>query len=368
MRKHPKKNDIYNAALGLITGDKLQGVMNHISSCQDCAKKYETHLALLKPSDNSTVTPSEQVERRLIHSYRSMQKPGKKALPDRLRPLALGAAASVIVMFGIYLSLFRDGREDAIDMTAVRISGSFMINETTAARGATLTTGSSLETAHESRAEIGLRETFSIFMAPQSRLEVDEARYDRKSEHKIFSFLLDQGTVFARFRHNESGLEYSFQTQQALIHSIGTQFLLQAEEKATTVLLTEGRLKITSMETGETIELTEGNRCVITSTMQTDAITTADKNEILALTREFENRDEHTGEQGKSITSGNKQKPDEENIPPADDNEPENGDKPVDGDKPVPLNRQLRQNRELREMRREIRERRQSQRANRQNQ
>ncbi|PKL37288.1 MAG: hypothetical protein CVV44_16790 [Spirochaetae bacterium HGW-Spirochaetae-1] len=368
MRKHPKKNDIYNAALGLITGDKLQEVLNHISSCQDCAKKYEAHLALIKPSDNSTVMPSEQVERRLIQSYRSMQKPVKRALPDRLRPLALGVAASIMFMFGIYFSLFRDGRDETIDITAVKISGSFMINETKAAQGAAIKAGSSLETARESRSEIGLQETFSIAMAPQSRLEVDEARYDRKSERKIFSFLLNRGTVYARFRHNESGLEYSFHTQQALIHSIGTQFLLQAEEKATTVLLTEGRLKITSMETGETIELTEGNRCVITSTMRTDAITEADRNEILALTREFENRAEHTGEQGKSIAPGDKQKSDEENIPPADDNQSENGDKPVDGNEPVPGNKQFRHNRELREMRREIRERRQSQRGNRQNQ
>ena len=64
------KNEIIRAASGM---DKNFIIMEHIGSCPDCMKYFQNLSSVLSPSDNSHISASEDVEPRIINSYRNIK-------------------------------------------------------------------------------------------------------------------------------------------------------------------------------------------------------------------------------------------------------------------------------------------------------
>lgn len=70
MKKHPKKKHIINTALKTesINKGRRKFILAHIKDCNECTKQYEAIKSLLKPSNNISIIPSDNLEHRVLKS------------------------------------------------------------------------------------------------------------------------------------------------------------------------------------------------------------------------------------------------------------------------------------------------------------
>jgi hypothetical protein len=243
-------------------------IHDHLEACQSCRNSLVSLERILSPSGNRALFPSPEVEKRILASFNE-SKPGKPAGLKQTRRRALAAAlitgaasAAAAVIFLVFTPFHKPA------LTApVKISdsnGDLFINDIRASGKAMAETGSLLCTGRDSSVRISHENHFSIILAPDSRLLIKESRFDAGKNTLIFAFVLSHGRVYGEFNHTGVKLNYSFETPQARMDSIGTKFLLSTDGEKTELVLTEGSLDIRSFrensilraESGKTYEVT----------------------------------------------------------------------------------------------------------------
>ncbi len=264
MRGHPDKKTIIKALLS--ENESNSDVLLHVSECEKCRSRALSIRAVLESSDNTTITASDNLENRIVQSFRRIKDEDARGRVNFLLNKQLFKPAfAFAALFFIALSSFIifKSQNGGVPVAVSNAKGIVTINGENAERGAELTTGSEIKTGNQSIAEITFDNQFRIELAKDTSLSVEKTMFNKSQNKLIFSFSLKKGKIYSEFYHNSQQMEYSFKTPDAVIHSIGTKFLLSVSEGKTELFLTEGSVKIQSTVSGEEMLSTEGKKFII---------------------------------------------------------------------------------------------------------
>jgi len=284
MRGHPDKKTIIKAILS--EDESKSEVLLHVSECEKCRSRTMSIRAVLESSDNSTIAASDDLEKRIVRSFRKIQGEDVRSRVNFLSIKKLfKPALAVAVLFFVALSSFIifKSPNGGVPVAVSNAKGIVTINGENAEQGAELTTGSEIKTGNQSIAEITFNNQFRIELAKGTSLLIIKTIFDEKQNKYIFSFSLKKGKIYSEFYHSSRHMEYSFKTPDAVIYSIGTKFLLSAAEKKTDLFLTEGTLKIRSISSGEEIRSTDGKKYSIAAKITLREMTPGEKTVIDAI-------------------------------------------------------------------------------------
>ncbi len=272
MTDHPKKKDLINAALSNSDhkGGRERYVLEHINGCELCAKKYNAIISMLQPSDNSNLHPSDQLESKILRSYRLLQNDKKSeslfssdSINKFLKPVAYYAAAVIIIFSAIfYLSDKTDDDYAAFRLSYKSIAGISKINDSIPEKNL-IEQNSTINVMPDSRAEIYHKNLFSIRLAGDTVFNVDDCKQNTNLNAYRLNFSLADGKLNASFLHGGPALNYTFNTPHAVIKSIGTEFSLQVVNEETRLILMNGKVKIQSNYSGEEITASKGKKYVV---------------------------------------------------------------------------------------------------------
>jgi hypothetical protein len=276
MKRHPHKRDIFDTALKISDEPRRSAVQAHLSRCRPCRERYDLITALLSSSDNRAIAPSEKLYLRIIGSLNEIEKV-EKSVPDeqispasRLLKTAVVIAASALVIITAVLAIrySETYSPESLPIAFEKIRGTVHINNDIAHPISVIGEGSMLRTDNRAIAAIAYRDFIKIVLSGNTTLKIKKAEYNEEKEVFRLAFDLTEGTVYSSFSHRGVKIDYSFNTPKAIIHAIGTEFLLSTSGNKTILILTRGSVYIKSTVSGEEVKSTEGNEYIITSSIE----------------------------------------------------------------------------------------------------
>ncbi len=291
MEKHPTNKEILYQLIK--TGEVSKKILEHARSCEECSAKIKAVTDMLQPSDNSAVMPSDFIESRIINSYRSLKsgpehKTSTAEILRRFTRPVIYAAASIIIILAVYIGFnyYQSLNFKDIPLALKIISGNAMINDKTAGQFNLVKSGSIIQMQKDSYADLYYDNIFSIRLAGETAVEIKKCLVNDKTPAYRLEFDIKNGAAFANFFHNvrkEYKLEYTFSTPAAEIESIGTEFLLQAANDNTLLIVREGQVKIISNISGKEITAEQGRKYLINSDINISDINDNDKSYMDSL-------------------------------------------------------------------------------------
>lgn len=276
MKRHPEKRDILNAALKISDESRRSAVQTHLSQCRPCRERYELVTALLSSSDNSAVAPSDKPYQLIIGSLREIEK-GEKHIPTEpiqhinrlLKPaIAIAASALVIIIAALAIRYSETNAPESLPIAFEKLRGTVYINNTTARPRSVIGESTILRTEDKAIAAVTYHDLIKIMLSDNTTLKIKKAEYHRGKNVFRLAFDLSQGTLYSSFSHRGVKIDYSFETPEARIQAIGTEFLLHASEDKTILIVTRGSVYIKSTVSGEEIKSIEGKKYIITSSIE----------------------------------------------------------------------------------------------------
>jgi hypothetical protein len=278
MIKHPEKERIIDYLLSEEKGDTETG--KHISQCESCKRIYNDFNAILKQSDVSGISPSDELEERIFSSARTDEDITKfdrvKGGFDKIK-LSL-ALAAVLVMALVFNLVMNRGMEEHVTISLKNISGDVFLDNDIIMHQTDIHNIHTIKTGNESKVDINYKDLFTINVGCNSVFRVEKIDSYNKKEKRDFVFSLLKGIVYSRFKHEKENNRFSFLTPNSEIFSIGTKFVLTADKNKTILLLKEGTVKLKSKKTvkGKTSQnemtATHNKKYVITDVIESGII------------------------------------------------------------------------------------------------
>lgn len=278
MEKHPEKERILNYLLSEEKPDTVIG--EHIFHCETCKGIFNDFELILKKSDNSALSPSDDLEERIFNSkqsdeniYNIRQEGGGF---KRIR-LSLALAAILIVAF-VFNLVMNMGNEKNVTISLRNITGDVLLDNDIIMHQADIHDIHTITTGSESKVDINYEDLFTINIGCNSVFKVEKVDSYKKNTERNFIFNLMKGIVYTRFKHDKGNNRFSFFTPNSEIYSIGTKFILTTDKNRTILLLKEGTVKLKSKKmvegkaVGREMTATHNKKYVITDIIESDAI------------------------------------------------------------------------------------------------
>jgi len=233
----------------------------HLDKCAFCKKRFEYYSEVLKESDNKNISPSEFLEARI---RKSVSEPEINFIKSELffsKPAISIAAGFVMIITASILWLAWPERKVS-SVKEISASVEYLKNVPGADGSnrfiSSAVAGNTIEAGHSSPVIISIDKTFSIVLSSGSKLKIIQLRKPDNDKPLLAQFYLEKGEILARFGHDGLKVDYSFETQNAVIKSIGTEFLLKSDNNITGLSMAEGKVNLMLKPDGKTIETTGG--------------------------------------------------------------------------------------------------------------
>ena len=252
---HPTIKDLIDLHLGISSQES--DLLSHLEQCTDCRNRFNEFSAALSASDNSNISPSVSLEERIRRSLREFDKI-KYLKPGRhiLKP-ALGIAAALVIAFTAFVVWYTRPLDNSIIASLKSFNGETNINEQVVLSG-TAGEGAVIQTGISSVAAISVDKAFSVILSSDGRLKIIQLRRSGSDKPLIAGFYLEKGELLARFGHDEIATDYSFETQSAVIKSLGTEFMLKADSGTTSLIMIEGKVIFKDISGEKSSEAVQG--------------------------------------------------------------------------------------------------------------
>lgn len=289
MGKEKTCRKVTDSLLVLWEGGNTGDIQGHLQSCGDCAKDYEMIMKILAPSaGNETAVPSDGLEGRIALSYdrvaaglEAHDADAKKLGKRFFRPFLISAAAVVIVFI---LSFIYDGYRDShyyrnVNVSVRNVKGEVTVNNREVRNTGKMDETSVIRTGDDSIAELFFNDIFRIKITCNSALKIDKAEFDPKNNTYQFTFNLIDGVVLSSM-NQFSRHQLIFTTSNASIDSLSTEFLLSANKDKTTLLVSDGELKLTARDAWKEVLGQKDTRYVVTDTVMSRIMDNEDRNMI----------------------------------------------------------------------------------------
>lgn len=285
MKKHLSKHEIIELVLREDRGQNL----NHIRECDICKTEYESLLSLIRTSDNTGIVPSDQLEYRILRTYRGIKenKTQSSVFTFPLTRIIASAAAVIIIILSSILYLSYKGQENQAVQISINDTYEASDNKSSVVKETVINEGSVVSTEDKKGTVLLFKEYFTIKLAENTTLKIERALMNKGLNKYDFAFNLEAGSISADFSHNTSEMLYSFRTRDAYIHSAGTEFLLTVLKDGTRLDLIKGELTILSLTSGDELTAGAGYSYIIASSIRTEK---TGKAGITAVKEEKENK------------------------------------------------------------------------------
>ncbi|HSV95994.1 MAG TPA: hypothetical protein VLM75_03560 [Spirochaetota bacterium] len=262
----------------LTTGRQGGALRDHIGRCARCRERYEKLLHVLAPSHHDAIAPSNGIEKRILASYRIIQRNetgGATGLnlftiPATWNRKALaGACAALILVAGAVITAYRMHTPQTLPLYVYFTKGSALIDGEPVSYQSTIREGSLLEVPRNSIVVLSYKDRFLLKVYEKSELRLGKAMIKGNRGQKEFVFNLIKGTLFTRINNELDEPDYFYMTPNARIKSSRTEFILKVAGNKTILIPRSGTINITSLETKEEVLTLPDKEYVITSSIET---------------------------------------------------------------------------------------------------
>ena len=275
MKNHISKTKLVRYSLGFSRENERAIVEQHIRTCKLCKSRLDMLFNALKPADNCGHIPGSEIRSAVLIEARKLKHRASSGYRLQ-KTAAMAATALSILCAGAYLSIVKEWQVP-VDMFVLKpdTRGSFnQIHNYTR-----LHEGSTAETDITSAARLNIEGIISIKLLPATKIQIGKT-HKRLFGGKIAEFTLKEGSILAE--HSESS-EYSsitYRTDKADFTPLGTVFILSADDKAATLILKEGKIRIDVHSSGDSILAAAGNVYRIAENNSVRRITDSEKNQF----------------------------------------------------------------------------------------
>jgi hypothetical protein len=289
MNGHININDLASYAAGMTGKRKSMLILKHITECESCSKKHDSVMSILRQPDIAGINPPGRVKIRLIESYRGMKKD-----PDGFAETAssfinkwkyaIALPTAALAIFGLYYIFKLTGPCVPVYLDIAFLKGGVSIDEKKASESDRINELSKLKLENDAAAEI-VYAPLSLKIAGEGGITIIRAvKMDEKTE---LIFEMKGGRLLSSSDNTRSNISYKYTTKHAVIIPLGTEFFIDAGLEKTVIILRNGRLKISSRTSGNSITADAGKKYTVTTLIETENITASDIETLDKLCREI---------------------------------------------------------------------------------
>lgn len=276
--KHLSRKEITELVIEKRAGKAQKEQMDHLFQCAQCSTLYKKVQKIYTALPNDLVSVPGNIEKRVLDTYRS-KSAGEidktAAVRPRitvLKPLIAAASVIIIISAGLFMNRFMTLENSQITQKSPLafsiLTTGVSINDTNAPLSGVLSEGDRILTHPEGSTTIEKEGLFTVKINTGSSIMINTARTNKAGDSFRHAFSFQQGSLIARFNKSTAKNDYSFITPHARLDSIGTVFMLAVNEQKTSLSLTSGECRLTSLRTGESIICKAGNRYDISTKLQ----------------------------------------------------------------------------------------------------
>ncbi|MFC1669936.1 FecR domain-containing protein [Spirochaetota bacterium] len=312
MKKHLLNKDFHR--LLLHDNPEEEKLYSHIAECEHCKKEYQSLAKILKPVDYNQLNPSNKLQERILNSCNEIRNEDKIfKLKDKktgfLKP-AVYAMSSIAAIFLVAIIIKTYYPADKIEkhITFSHVEGNVFLNKLQAKPHFNITEKSIIHTGEKGKALISLTDVFKIHIFEKTDLEIIEYRYLKKKKSYEFKFRIARGTILSAFINKKKNVQYAFYTDHADILPVGTEFLLHASDKMTSVILTKGKIRIKNNHNNKIIFAQKNKKYVISKLTKIEKIDNSDRALIKEASIDSQNRIQNIAPKKSSLNKKNENK------------------------------------------------------------
>ncbi len=287
----------------------------HLQSCNTCKKTFNEIEQLLQKNNNTAIEPSIYTDQKIQLAIRKNFKEETTAHPPK-KPLLFKyiAGFATLTILLISMTMMEPQKSPNVSIVNIKhIKGRLIVNNSNARIKDELLTQTTLTTAKNSKAQIVFKDFSTITIAENSKLEINNQQSSNTSKKHSWksAIKLICGSIYCTFRHKNINIDFSLKTKFATIDTIGTEFLLQATKKQSNLILTEGKIRVTTKSTQQLIHSNKYNKYIIAKNITSDTLSNSDKNSIKSFKqynhtinnpdRQIKNNQKHNSKQIKQI-------------------------------------------------------------------
>jgi hypothetical protein len=267
--EHLSENKIIAYMLDLSDGINLKNAEDHIKTCNECEKRYNTLLPIIKPYVKDEVQFPGMLKKRILNSAIELKDSERESnFGDIVRMLWKGTryyatiAASAIILIIIGISLFFQINTSNAYLQIAHINGKVDIDAIPARLFDSVSSGNTISTDDNSAMMLRFLRNYKLILLSKSTLTIDKAKV-KKNKNLEFKYSLSKGTLLYKNNHNNP-VRYVFSTPHALIKSQDADLMLQASKKASNILLMKGKLIVQDKNSSNKITIDSPGRYIIT--------------------------------------------------------------------------------------------------------
>jgi hypothetical protein len=223
----------------------------------------------------SSLMPGDRVKERIFRSRDEINNSDANVRPDVVRSLfgsrpraaiasAIGAVAAIIVVAVIAVQApWKTGRAS---LTMNRMDAGVTINDLTAKAGDPVYEESRIKLPDKTIAQLVHGDTIQITLIDRGDFSIGRFSIGKDSGVKLEATLRD-GMLVSAVHDKKKSVTYEYMTPNARIEPLGTEFLLQVNAGATLLIMKDGAVKATNVQSGESVTVTAGQKCVVSDSV-----------------------------------------------------------------------------------------------------
>lgn len=252
-------------------------VFAHLDACGLCASEYASIKKLFAPRDNSSVQTSARLDYAVARAARNWNiaavGPSTLSKVGRFTRSAFTYAAACAVFAVSLLIFINDRQEKTVSFATLHGSGGQIVSNNSTVTGTiTLQKRTVIKTGTKTFAHIRFKDESIITIGENSSLEIIN------KDKPIASFIhLKKGTIYCKFAHKNIDIVFTLKTPQAYIDTIGTEFYLSSTAGRSSLILTEGKVRVKTAAKEQLLSRNSGKKYLLDSSIAMARVSAADK-------------------------------------------------------------------------------------------
>ena len=283
MHNHVTNKQLASYLAGTMLTDDRGRFDDHLHECPACNGKFEKIQIAIAPRFQAVELREVLIER-ILDSWDAIKAEagaaghgGIMTLPRRypwtFAGSALAAAVAIAILVTAFLLFPQKPRGECLSLS--RIEGEITLNGAPAGTVKNVYSGSRITISEKAIARLQYYKTINIDLVNKSDFSIDAFAANKAGRIRMLSTLRD-GIVVSSIHDKDMNITYEYQTPNARIESMGTEFLLQADGGITLVIMKNDAIRATHTQSGKSMMLRAGSKCIISDSFDVRPATAED--------------------------------------------------------------------------------------------
>ncbi len=271
MKRHITNRELARYIAGAMSNRKRTSVAEHLTQCDRCRARHEKMLAVIAPRYFS-LRASDAAKVRVMRSRDKLAEGEDAYAPGGIRSILslhprafIAASLALVTAVAVTAALLLrpPAGEARLHLAAVIADAGVTINDHPVRDRDKVFEQSAIILPDKTTMRLEYGRGFSITLIGPAIFSIDRLMSRGPSEPVVVECTLAQGLLVSASDGTGKKVAYTYNTPDARVEPVGTEFLLQSAGGTTLVVMKTGSVRVKPERSAESVAVSSGNRCMV---------------------------------------------------------------------------------------------------------